>query len=59
MRARKRPLGDRRIWENGPRDRRFLSALLTSVALEVLNLWKKAYLIYTIQGVKGDYRRSC
>jgi hypothetical protein len=27
MRARKRPFGDRRIWENGPRDRRYLLAL--------------------------------
>jgi hypothetical protein len=38
MRARKRPLGDRRIWENGPRDRRYLSAL---VALSILGLREK------------------
>ena len=48
MRARKRPFGDRRIWENGPRDRRYL---LTPEALGVLDLREKAYLVYTIQGV--------
>jgi hypothetical protein len=48
MRARKRPFGDRRIWENGPLDRRYL---LTPVALGVLGLGGKAYLVYTIQGV--------
>ena len=27
MRARKRPFGDRRIWENGPLDKRYLSVV--------------------------------
>jgi len=31
MRARKRPFGDRRIWENGPRDRRYVSAFAPTI----------------------------
>jgi len=51
MRARKRPFGDRRMWENGPRDRRYLSVLPTAAALKYFGLDGEAYLVYTVQGV--------